>query len=147
MKPRLHAISSAKRFGGKPEDYQDIHDYMDSTKAMIPDVRHRAIFHSSFGCYLVEDKFGIYRLNSNSKEYATRDVAEQHILEDLGFIPTLEKWLKDMPIEAWMGGKGKKLGEELSKAYPFSPDSKRSNVYIPDPNPAFPHNPTIGKPL
>jgi hypothetical protein len=119
MKPRLHAISSAKRFGGIPDDYQDIHDYMDSTKALIPDVRHRAIFHSSFGCYLVEDKFGIYRNNFEGKEYSTRDVAEQHILEDLGFIPTLEKWLKDLPIEAWMGGRGKKLAEVLPKSDPY----------------------------
>jgi hypothetical protein len=113
MKPRLHAISSAKRFGGIPDDYQDIHDYMDSTKAMLPDVRHRAIFHNSFGCYLVEDKFGKFRNNFEGKEYSTRDVAEQHILEDLGFIPTLEEWFKKIPIEAWMGGKGKKLAEVL----------------------------------
>jgi hypothetical protein len=131
MKPRLHAISSAKRFGGVPDDYQDIHDYMDSTKAILPDVRHRIIFHSSFGCYLVEQKFGIHRQNSDNKEYSPRDVAEQHILEDLGFIPSLEHWLKGLPIEAWMGGKGKKLAEVLPDLKKVDPVKASPQEYLP----------------
>jgi hypothetical protein len=33
-----------------------------------------------------------------------RDLGEDHVIEDLGFIPTMERWLKNMPIESWMGG-------------------------------------------
>lgn len=108
MKPHLHARSSAKKFGGEPADYLDIHNYMDSSKAHVPDVRHRALFHSSFGCYLVEQQFGVTRKNSAGREYSTRDVAEQHILEDLGFIPTVQDYLKHMELQQWMGGPTKR---------------------------------------
>lgn len=108
MKPYLHSKISSKRYGGKPEDYQDIHDFMDSTKACLPDIRHRALLHSSFGCYLVEKIYGITRTNSDGKMYSPRDVAEDRIQDDLGFIPTLERWFKNMPIEDWMSGTFKK---------------------------------------
>lgn len=104
MKPFLHANSSAKRFGGKPEDYLPIHEFMDSSKAHIADARHRALFHSTFGCFVVERFFGAVAKNSEGKDYSPRDVAEQHCVEDLGHIPTVGDWLADMPLKQWMGG-------------------------------------------
>lgn len=103
MKPYLHARSSAKKYGGKMEDYLDIHHFMDSTKCAMADVRHRAILHSAFGCFIVERIYGHVRENSDGRYYSPRDVAEQHIIEDLGTIPTMEKWLSKLPIEEWMG--------------------------------------------
>ena len=103
MKPWIHAKASAKKFGGTPEDYLDIHNFMDSSKAHIADVRHRALFHNTYGCFIVEQIFGVVRTNSDNKEYSTRDIAEQHILEDLGTIPTVKDWLHKIPIESWMG--------------------------------------------
>lgn len=110
MKPHIHSKISAKKFGGIPSDYQAIHDFIDSSKATYADMKHRAILHSSFGCFIVEKVFGLTFINSEGKEVSTRDVAEEHILEDLGTIPTVEKWLKNLPIEDWMYGglKGKK---------------------------------------
>lgn len=104
MKPHIHARSSAKKFGGSAKDYLDIHQFMDSSKAHIADVRHRAIFHSSFGCFIVEQVFGITRINSSGKEYSTRDIAEQHIIEDLGKIPSVQDYFQHMEIKQWMGG-------------------------------------------
>lgn len=104
MKPWIHSKSSAKKYGGKPEDYLDIHQFMDSSKAALADVRHRALLHSSFGCFIAEQLFGVIRKNSAGKEYSPRDVAEDHCIEDLGFIPSVEKWLGNMKIEQWMGG-------------------------------------------
>ena len=104
MKPHLHSKSSARKFGGKPEDYLDIHQFMDSSQAHIADVRHRALFHNSFGCFLVEQLFGVVRVNSDGKEYSTRDVAEQHIIEDLGRIPTVQDYFQHMELQKWMGG-------------------------------------------
>lgn len=111
MKPFIHAKISAKKFGGSPEDYLAIHDFIDSSKACYPDMRHRAVLHSSFGCYVTELVFGTTITNSDNKEISTRDVAEEHIIEDLGFIPTPEKWLKNMPREDWMYGMMKKTGK------------------------------------
>ena len=104
MKPYLHAKISVKKFGGKAEDYMDIHNFIDSSKACMPDIRHRAILHSAFGCFLVEQMYGIVRTNSDGKEYSPRDVAEEHIKEDLGFIPTMEHYLNNMTIQPWMSG-------------------------------------------
>lgn len=104
MKPRIHAKSSAKKFGGQPDDYQDIHDFMDSSKAHLADHRHRALLHSSFGCFVAEKVFGHTRVNSDGKEYSVRDVAEQHCLEDLGKIPSVQDYLQHMDKVDWFGG-------------------------------------------
>ena len=108
MKPHIHGKIHAKKYGGKPEDYADIDDFIDSSKAAVPDARHRAILHSAFGCFIVEQVFGRTRVNSDGKEYSPRDVAEDHIQQDLGFIPTMEKYLDCMTIEPWMSGTLKK---------------------------------------
>lgn len=104
MKPFKHARITARKFGGMPEDYYDIHDFIDHTKQNIPDVRHRLLLHNSWGCFLVEKIFGKTRKNSEGREYSPRDVAEQHIIDDLGFIPTLERCFRNVELETWMGG-------------------------------------------
>jgi hypothetical protein len=104
MKPLIHSKSSVKKYGGIVEDYLPIHDFIDSTKSSVPDVRHRAILHSAFGIYIVEKVFGTYFKNSAGKDVSVRDVAEDHIIEDLGFIPTMENYLKNMQIQPWMSG-------------------------------------------
>lgn len=57
-KPMIHARSSAKRFGGQAEDYIEIHDFIDSSKAAFPDNRHRALTHNSWFIFVVEKVFG-----------------------------------------------------------------------------------------
>jgi hypothetical protein len=104
MKPYIHSKIHAKKYGGRPEDYADIDDFIDSSKQTVADARHRAILHNTFGCYLVESVFGRTRINSDGREYSPRDVAEDHILQDLGFIPTVERYLNAMSIEPWMSG-------------------------------------------
>lgn len=116
MKPYIHARNSARKHGGKPEDYQKIHDFIDSSKATMPDMRHRAILHSAFGCFLVEQVFGTTITNSDGKQVSPRDIAEDHIIEDLGFIPTVEHWLKNMTMQDWMfGGRRKEVKEKIIK--------------------------------
>lgn len=123
MKPLLHAKISVKTYGGKVEDYLPIHNFIDSSKASMPDVRHRAILHSSFGCYLAEQVFGTYFKNSDGKDVSVRDVAEEHIIQDLGFLPSMEKWLDTMPIETWMSGTMKRRTISLeNKAQPIYVD-------------------------
>lgn len=121
MKPIIHAKSSARKYGGIPDDYIKIHQFIDSSKSALADVRHRAILHSSFGCFIVEQLFGTSMINSDGKEFSPRDVAEDHCIEDLGHIPSLDKWFKNMPIEPWMGGpfKSKKVmdASELTTEY------------------------------
>lgn len=69
---------------------------------------HRCIFHSAFGIYIIEDIFGRTLTNSDGKEISVRDVAEQHVSEDLGFIPSLTDWLHEMKVQPWMIGPSRK---------------------------------------
>jgi hypothetical protein len=100
--PFHHAKSSAKRFGGKPEDYQALHDFMDSSKSTYASWQHRAILHNAFGIYIAERIFGATITNSDGKQVPTRVVAEQHVKEDLGWIPTVQDWMKHLGHEEWM---------------------------------------------
>ena len=84
MKPLYHANASVKRHGGKVEDYLPIHNFFDSSKQCLADVRHRAILHSSFGIFLLERVFGEYITNSVGKRVCVRDLGEEHVIEDLG---------------------------------------------------------------
>lgn len=115
MKPLIHARISVKQHGGVIEDYLPIHDFFDSSKAALPDVRHRAILHSSFGIFVLERVFGTYIVNSDGNQISVRDLGEEHVSQDLGFIPTVEQWLKNMNIEPWMGGASKGKGNSKRK--------------------------------
>lgn len=90
------------------EDYLAIHEFFDSSKIAVPDVRHRAMLHSAWGIYLLEKVFGSMMTNSDGKQVSVRDLGEEHVLEDLGFIPTMQDWLEKMPIEPWMSGTRKR---------------------------------------
>lgn len=98
----IHAKSSARRYGGKPEDYQELHTWFDQTKSAYADQRHRAILHNTFGIFLCEQVFGPCIRTSDGKDVPTRLIAEQHVIEDCGFIPTLENWLDQLPRKDWM---------------------------------------------
>ena len=123
----VHARLSAKRYGGVPEDYIAIHDFMDSTKAALPDIRHRAILHSAFGCFIVERVFGHTLTNSQNRLVSVRDVAEDHVKEDLGTIPTLERWLSKLPMEPWMAGGVARYRKE-SEPHPVDTDTALTNT-------------------
>jgi hypothetical protein len=108
-KPWIHSLSSAKRFGGKPEDYIDIHNWFDETKGWIADSRHRAIRHHSQGIFECEKVFGVVITNSAGKQISVRDIGEQHVLEDNGnrFIPSAQDYLQEIELKEWMvAGKG-----------------------------------------
>lgn len=106
MKPLIHSKLSISRHGGCIEDYIYIHEFLDSSKSHVADMRHRALLHNSFGCYVAQEKFGIYLPNEDGKDFSVRDICEEHILEDLGFIPTVEKCLETLNNEnaTWLWG-------------------------------------------
>lgn len=113
--PYYHAKSSAKKFGGQPEDYIALHEWFDQTKAHLPDARHRAVLHSSFGIFMAQQVFGeVIVRKSDGKPVPTRMLGEQHVLEDMGMIPTLQDWLKDLPLRSWMIRGAKALSKEES---------------------------------
>ena len=104
-----HAVSSARKFGGVPADYQAIHDYLDGSKEIVADFRHRALRHHAEGCFAAEALFGVTITNSAGRQVPVRLIVEQHILEDLGRIPSFADWVRAIKPEAWMGRVGTKL--------------------------------------
>lgn len=110
MKPLIHAKSSARKYGGKWEDYIEIHNFMDSSKGAISDNRHRALTHNSWFIAPggpLEMAFGVEVINSEGKSISVRDIGEQHIVEDFGgYIPTAQDYLQAMEYQLWMGDNG-----------------------------------------
>lgn len=101
--PYHHALSSAKRFGGIWEDYIAIHNWFDESKKYYADIRHRALRHHSEGIAMAESVFGgVFQRKSDQVMIPTRFIGEQHVKEDLGFIPTVQDWFKNIKTEKWM---------------------------------------------
>lgn len=102
MKPIIHALNSAKEFGGVPGVYFDIHQLMDISKSALPDVRHRMIFHHRLGVQLLPQVFGKTIQNTIGKRVSVEKIIEQHIIEDLSFVPTAKQYFALIPLEEWM---------------------------------------------
>jgi hypothetical protein len=104
--PYHHSVSSVKKWGGVPEDYQPIHDWFDATKEHYANWRHRALRHHSLGIFDAEQVFGTTITISTGKKVPVRLIGEQHITEDLGLIPTVADWLRALgdpsQIKPWM---------------------------------------------
>jgi hypothetical protein len=111
-----HAVNSARKYGGKPEDYVRLHNWFDETKEHYADFRHRALRHHSLGIFEAEKEFGITITNSDGKQIPVRLIGEQHIKEDCGFIPTVQDWLKHIKAEKWMSSPPVRLERELTKS-------------------------------
>ena len=104
--PYHHSVSSVRKYGGKPEDYQAIHDWFDATKEHYANWRHRSLRHHSLGIFEAEQKFGTTITISTGKKVPVRLIGEQHVIEDLGIIPTVADWLRAIgdpsKIQPWM---------------------------------------------
>lgn len=161
--PYHHAVSSARKHGGVPDDYIEIHHWFDESKAFLADFRHRALRHHAEGIFLCERIFGhtitlstcakcgelategdhplaltslenefmeasdqrqvelakaCFALRGRihtfvEKKIPVRWIGEQHVQEDLGFIPTASQWLECITYEPWMN-KSRRLSLELA---------------------------------
>lgn len=120
-----HAVSSARKFGGKPDDYQPLHNWFDESKQHIAGPQHRALRHHTEGIFALEKEFGITITNSEGKQVPVRLIGEQHVLEDLGRIPTVADWFREIPVKPWMI-KGNRLSRQLISSSLEEPDTLRS---------------------
>ena len=109
--PLHHARSSARRYGGRPEDYAALHDWFDVTKMHLATPQHRALRHHAAGIFEAEAVFGRAIHNSDGREVPVRFLGEQHVREDCRCIPTVADWLSRISIEPWMAN-GVILGPE-----------------------------------
>lgn len=98
MSPYVHAEISVKKRGGQISDYYHIHSFLDSTKEICSDNRHR-ILHTLWGVRrVVLPIFGATITNSAGKRVNVKDLCEQdHILPDYRnkFIPTIADFVRE----------------------------------------------------
>ncbi len=104
--PFDHSRSSAKKYGGEPEEYLKYHEWFDETKGWVGHSLHRMFRHHSEGIFELEKIFGKYFVNSVGKRVYTRYIGEQHVKEDCnGHIPSAKEWLDCITknkLEVWM---------------------------------------------
>ena len=97
MNAFLHSEISVKLRGGDIEDYYPIHTFIDCTKDICSDNRHR-ILHTMWGINnIIIPIFGHTIINSSGKKVNVKDLCEQdHILPDYRnkFIPTLSDFIE-----------------------------------------------------
>lgn len=98
MKPYQHARISAQDHGGTWAQYMSVHDLIDSTKAVYPSVQHRFLFHSTdLGPTLCEQVLGL-----EIGGVTTRQLALEHITQDLGFDCPVDGWIRRMRPPKWI---------------------------------------------
>ena len=104
--PFEHSKSSARKWGGEPEEYMKYHEWFDATKAWVGHSKHRMFRHHSEGIFELEKIFGISFINSIGKTVYVRYIGEQHVKEDcFGYIPTAKEWIdhiNDSNPPQWM---------------------------------------------
>ena len=97
-----HALSSVRKWGGKPDDYLPLHQWFDQSKAILADPRHRALRHHAEGIFMLETLFGATIVNADGRTVPVRLIGEQHVREDLGSIPSFADWARLIAPQAWM---------------------------------------------
>lgn len=98
--PYHHVLSSVKKWGGSVDDC-------------------KALRHHAEGIFMAETIFGPTITLSTGHMIPTRWIGEQHVREDLGFIPSFADWVKAIRPEPWMGRSGRT--EVLVDAYCATP--------------------------
>jgi hypothetical protein len=110
--PFHHAQSSVRKWGGTPDDYLPIHAWFDESKKIVADFRHRTLRHHAEGIFLAEQIFGVTITTSTGRQIPVRWIGEQHVSEDLGFIPSAGDWLRQLQPAPWMN-RSRRLSREL----------------------------------
>ena len=98
-----HALSSVKIWGGTPDDFLHLHQWFDESKMLVADFRHRALRHHAEGIFMLERIFGPTLTISTGRVVPVRLIGEQHVREDLGFIPPFADWVRNIRPQPWMG--------------------------------------------
>ncbi len=81
---------------------------------IIADFRHRALRHHAEGIFMAETIFGATITLSTGRVIPVRWIGEQHVREDLGYIPSFADWVKAIRPEPWMGRAQKLDGERAN---------------------------------
>jgi hypothetical protein len=95
---------------------------IDQSKAIAGDFRHRALRHHAEGIFMLETIFGPTITLSTGRVIPTRWVGEQHVQQDLGFIPSFADWMRAIRPLPWMGRSGR-IEDRPQQLLPIQNDS------------------------
>lgn len=175
MNSYYHAKASARKWGGTPDQYIEIHEFIDSSKRIIGDVRHRSMYHHTEGVWLCQRIFGRtitvggrvpiapeltllesdeattrpafeYEDHGPIRQVPVRLIAELHIEQDLGWLPSPKDYIDGMILKPWMGGPVR-TERPLTEIFPTEiyMDKPRNRILNDPPLPPPP--PFTGSPL
>lgn len=96
MKPLQHAQISAKTYGGQWQNYIEVHNFLDSSKAAGAHFKHRFLLHHAEGIELGVRIYGEVLTNSENKQIKTKRLLIDHLIEDVGSIVRVEDWARDL---------------------------------------------------
>lgn len=100
-----HALSSVRKWGGTAEEFLPLHQWFDEpSKLIVADFRHRALRHHAEGVFMLERFFGPVLTLSTGRAVPIRLIGEQHIVEDLGFVPSFADWVRSSARNPGWGG-------------------------------------------
>ena len=91
----------------------------------------------SEGIFWAEKEFGVVITNSDGKQVPVRFIGEQHVMEDLGWIPTIKDYLEQMNQAGWMfkPGEGRKLLKQIKhEKLDYVKENSKSNEDWPEPH-------------
>ena len=108
-----HAVSSSNAFGGVPDDYLEIHEWFDRSRKGTSSILHRMLAHHTAGIADAVEHFGSTITISTGRKVPVSLIGEQHITEDLGFVPTLDDYIGMMSCPRWASKKAKLLHRRL----------------------------------
>jgi hypothetical protein len=109
-----HSVSSANAFGGDPEDYNQLHKWMDRGRAGTDSLLHRMLAHHTQGIQDAIAVFGDTITNSRGRQVPVSLLCTQHIKEDLGFVPTLDHYMELLRCPRWCSKQAKFLHSKLT---------------------------------
>lgn len=110
-----HSVSSANAFGGTPEDYHELHAWMDRGRDQTDRLLHRMLSHHAQGVADGVRLFGPTWTISTGRQVPTSLILGGHIREDLGFLPTLEHYLELLHCPRWASKPAKLLHSKLTE--------------------------------
>ena len=129
--PYHHSLSSVKKWGGDVADYQPIQTGSTSRRKSSPTSGTARCGITPRASSWPRPFSATTMTLSTGRVIPTRWIGEQHVREDLGFIPSFADWVKAIRPEPWMG-RAQKLDDVIALA--LVPPNGGTRAVVVDPS-------------
>jgi len=112
-----HAKSSEKRFAGNWKDYLPLHQFLDGSKIILADPRHRSLYHHDHAAHILGPL--LFGNHMGPAKTPTEIVAQLHLIEDLGQVLSPGTWISEPPN--YLKDEPSKIQERFANSLKSSP--------------------------